>query len=96
MIVVKYESLVNDPTGEVTRIARFLGVEPTPKMYSYHRNIPPDNFYNEEYRQKIKLPLTNKYIGSFRENYSVETSVKLFKPMEKNLRKFGYTELETY
>lgn len=94
LLTIKLEDLTTDARAEVSRVAAFLGVEPTDRTFNFHqnnRNRYQKARYGNELHPQVDLykDLENNFEGIFKEK--VDEVGKIGVLLEDLIRDLGYT-----
>lgn len=91
VLEVKYETLMEDPEGQLGRICQFLEVDPMPATWAdYTEHVPQSEFYQPAHHDAVRLAPFTDSIGRWKTILSEEEVKYCHGKMNHQLKKYGY------
>jgi hypothetical protein len=90
---LRYEDLVSSPAEEVTRLCRFLGIEPVDSMFEHHNLVgktAPD-VCGIEHHENVRRPISKDSLGKWRSELPVPALGMVSRIVHPEMKLYGYS-----
>ena len=89
-LVLRYEEMALKPQSTIKRLCDFLEVKPVDAMMAHHRGLPDLRGLEIESENMLRQPISDRQIGRWRNDLSVEQKQQVQLRAEAMLTAFGY------